>query len=250
MWTASNQRGGATVERLHAVLTQYAVFGGGCQAEHPQAEQATQLSDRQPHAARRRVHQHGLATARRRDPHQHVMRGEIDDGEGGALFEAPAVWEREHRGDRNHQQLALPPKPCRGGDAVADANRRDSGCYGVYDSRNLVPDRAGWFRGVGIEALAGEEIGEVDARSAHPDPYRTRLDDGIGGLTHLEDLGRSVTSDDELLHGPMSARIATALAGQAIVNSTDARTAGSTSSRATSRNPNRGKNCSAVVVSR
>src|SRR3989442_2099145 len=119
----------------------------------------------------------------------------------------------------------------------------------IHHPRDLVADGARRLGSVGIESLAREQIGEVDARRVDADPHRARLDVRVRRLPHFQDLGGPVARDDELSHA-RSARIASALSGHASVNSTDRWTAGSTSVRRTLRKPKRRKNTLAVSVRR
>src|SRR5438046_6146280 len=181
--------------------------------------------------------------------HQHVMRGEIHDRKGGALLERPAGGEGEHRARWDDDQLALTAEPRCRDDQVPTADRGDPLAHGIDRAGHFVADGARGLRGVGVQALSGEQVREVDARGVDPDPYRARLDAWLRCLPYLEDLGRPVAGDDQLSHAS-SARITCAVSGQALVNSTDRSTAGSISSRRIERKPKRGKNPWAVSVSR
>ena len=132
------------------------MLAGGREAEHPEPEETAQLRHGEADAPRCGVHQHRFTTPRRGDTHQHVVGGEVDDGEGRALLERPVGGEAEHRRGGDDNELALASEPRRGHDPFADWRSRDAGADGLDDARDLVTDRAWWFWGVGVEALTGE----------------------------------------------------------------------------------------------
>ena len=66
---------------------------------------------------------------------------------------------------------------------------------------DLVPDDCRRLGGAGIEALAREQVGEVDPRGLHADAHGAGFDHGLGRVPHLEHVRRAVARDDDLPHG-------------------------------------------------
>jgi len=97
-------------------------------------------------------------------------------------------------------------------------------------------------------SLLGTQGGASQERLVTPGISTARGKDPMHSIHHLEDRPRSQNVADVLVYRRL--RITTALAGQALLNSTEALTDSGTVSRSVLSNPSFGKYPSAVVVRR
>src|SRR4029079_18422982 len=83
----------------------------------------------------------------------------------------------------------------------ADQGTVDPAADLVHDARDLVADDGRELRRIGIQTLARQDVGEVDAARHDTDPHLTRLRLRIRRFPQLQLLGTAFADDDDLLHG-------------------------------------------------
>ncbi|CPR05734.1 hypothetical protein BN971_00636 [Mycobacterium bohemicum DSM 44277] len=96
-------------------------------------------------------------------------RGRVVDRYRRPLFEAQRVGKRHGIGGRHVHDLGVTAESGARQDPLADARRVDAGADGRDGAGDFVAHHRGQFRRVGVEADAGQVVGEVDARGAHGD---------------------------------------------------------------------------------
>ena len=123
----------AAVDGLDTVGPQDVVLAGRGEPDDPEAQDPAQLRHRESDTTRGGVDQDRFPGTGGGGAHQQMMRGEIDDGERGALLEAPPLGQGEDSRRRYHHQLALPPEPRHRDDAVAPPRRRNVARDGIHN---------------------------------------------------------------------------------------------------------------------
>ena len=178
------------------------MLAGAGGAVDRRADVARDVDRGQPDSSAGVVDQHGLAGLQRTHDHEQLPRGEIAHRnrsgllvrERGGLLEDPR---RRHRDD-----VGVASEAGQSDDIRSDQGLVDPAAHVVHHARHFIADDRRKLRGVGIEALARQDVGEVDAARLDANPHLPRLRRGVGCFAHLQLLRATMTDDDDLLHGP------------------------------------------------
>jgi hypothetical protein len=177
------------------------MFGGGRRAEHHDVGNGpTELERRESHAASRHVDEHARAWSQLRDAKQHVVRGDVHDGECCPLFEWHRLGHRARLKRWHAHSLRVPAKPCYGDDPRTFAWLGHTFPERVDDARNFVTDDAWRFRRVRVKPRARHQLGEIQARGANANANLTRAWHRIGLLPNFEDIRTAVFFDPDCAH--------------------------------------------------
>jgi hypothetical protein len=180
---------------------EHVVLGGRGRAEDFQIiHGAAQLQHCRPDPAGRHMHQHSLAGADARDAEQHVVGGQVADRYRGGFLEAHRIWHRQHllRGHADH--IGMSPETGQGQHPLACRVALGAGAEPVDHPGHLVADDARRLGGIGIQALGGHYLREVQAGRADTNADLARAGLRIGRFPHLQGLGPAMPSDPDRSH--------------------------------------------------
>jgi hypothetical protein len=144
--------------------------------------------------------EHPIAGPQAAHHDQPRIRGRVVDGKRGPLLERERVRQRQRLIGRNRDELGMAAEPRSGHHPVADREARDAVADRIDLSGDLVADDARRRRRVRIDARAGHQVGEVDARRPDGDPHLARPGLRVRPLFDLQDLGPAVLRDDDCFH--------------------------------------------------
>ena len=129
---------------------------------------------RRSDAAGRGVDQDALARAQAAGVDETGPRGRVVDGHGGAVGEREPARQRDDVGGRHRDLLGVAAEARGGDDAVAGLEALDPRAHLGDLARHLVADDHRRRGRVRVDALAGHDVGEVDAGGADGDPHVDR----------------------------------------------------------------------------
>ena len=191
----------AVVDRvLDAEAAQRVVLGRRRRADHRRPPQPRELRRRDPQPAAGVVHQHGLARGERRHPVERNRRRQVADRHRRRLRVAQAIRKAVGLRGRHDDRVRVAAEARERDDAIAFVGNGDVAADRVHDAGDFVADDHRRLGRVRVEPDAGEDVGEIDARGAHPDPDLPVARRGVGRLAHLEDVGPAVPGDHRLAH--------------------------------------------------
>ncbi len=182
-------------------LLQERVLTDACGAEDRSPEVARDVDRGEPDAAARVVDQHLLVGLQRAHHDQQLPGRQIVDRNRRRLFETQRNRFLEDLRLRHDDGVGIAAEPSEGQHLFADpAGLRLRPC-GIDNARDLVADNGRQLRSIRIEALAGQDIREVDAARLDPDAKFDALRLGVGRLAQLQVPNAPSRNGPDLLHG-------------------------------------------------
>lgn len=177
------------------------MFGGWSRPEDLRADVTGYLGRCRTDAARSRVDQHALPLAQAAHLDHRGDRRAVVDRQRGSLGESKPFRQRRGVIARHDDGLGLAAEHDRPEYPCSDLEVVDA----LSEARNLpgkfVPEDAGQLRRVRVEALAGEQVREVDPRRAYRNRHLTRAGLRVRALFDHHLLGTSGSGEYERTHG-------------------------------------------------
>ena len=165
------------------------------------ADVAGDVDRGEPDPAAGVVDQHGLAGLQRTHDHEQLPRGEIAHRNRRGLLVRERGGLLEDLRRRHRDDVRVAAEAGQSDDLRADQGLVDPAAHRVHHARHFIADDGRKLGGVGIETLARQDVGEVDAARLDANPHLPRLRRGVGCFAHLQLLRAPMTDDDDLLHG-------------------------------------------------
>ena len=155
-------------------------------ANDPSAQELADLDRRQADTTSRTEHEQRFPGSEMPSVRESKVRRAIGNGKRGRCHEIHGVGNRRDDRARHDDLFRVPPSPPRKRQhAIAGANVLHTGCAFEHDAGNL---QAGNERQLGFDLvfpLHHQDVGKVDAGSAHADAHLSRPE---GWARHLRDL--------------------------------------------------------------
>jgi hypothetical protein len=126
------------------------------------------------------VNQHGLVGRQRAHRHEQLPGGEIVHRNCGALLVRKRRGFLEHLPLGHHDDVGIAAEACQSKNLLAQPVLARARTDGVDGSGDFIADDARDFWCIRIQALASEDVGEIDSACAHPDANFILSGCGIG----------------------------------------------------------------------
>ncbi|MDR3418280.1 MAG: hypothetical protein P4L83_19065 [Nevskia sp.] len=185
---------------MQAARFQEPVLAGAGGADDGGADVARDVDRRQPDAAAGVVDQHGLVPGQGAHHHQQLPGREVIDRDRRRLLMAQAGRLAEYLLLGHHHRVGVAAETRQCEYLLALPVGRRTGAGRIDHAGHLVADHAGQPGCIRVEPLAGQDVGEIDAAGAHPDPHFAFPRQRIRRFAQLQPVGTADTGDEDLFH--------------------------------------------------
>jgi hypothetical protein len=147
--------------------------------------------------------QHPFARADARDTKQHVIGGEVVDRQRRRLLEGGPIGQLDRLLGGHAHHVGVGAEADQHRHPLADARSGHSRSEGVHDAGRFVADHARRLGRVGVEALAGHHLREIQADGVDTNTDLARAGLGIGRLPDLQYLRPTMPGDPDRSHAAL-----------------------------------------------
>jgi hypothetical protein len=132
------------------------------------------------------MHEHVIASANARDIEQHVVRGQVRDGQRCGMLERQLLRNAKHKLWRNAHGVGLAAEARKRHDAIFHCQLANAAANGVNFTRAFVAHDRRQGRCVGIQSLSSHDVRKVEPSGSYADAYLVRCRLGIRALPDFE----------------------------------------------------------------
>src|SRR6266478_4600287 len=185
---------------VQAALEQEGVLAAACRSVDRGTDVARDVDRGKSDAAADIVNQHGLLALQRAHDYEQLPRREVVYRNRRGLFMGERGRFREDLFHRHNRYVRIAAEARQRKDVPGDPGLVHAWTYHVHNTGNFVADDTGNLRRVGIQTLAREDVGKVDAAGFYTNPDLAPSRARVRRFTQLQFLRATMTDDEHLFH--------------------------------------------------